>query len=232
MIRLQEIEIGYQNKLLQADITLELGALYALIGSNGSGKTTFLKSISGTIPLLSGTVYIGDDKLENLSLKQKALKLAFVETRFPEVNFMSGYEFVSLGRTPHTNAFGIIKNEDEKIIHKIFEFLEISFLKSKFTSQMSDGEKQMILIAKALVQETDVILLDEPMAFLDYANKRSIINKLIQISREMKKCIVFSSHDIELCLEFKTTILLVSKLTRQITLEKNINKESILAKSF
>lgn len=232
MIQLINIEIGYNKTLLSASFNLVQGKLYALIGRNGSGKTTFLRSLSGNTRLLHGNIRIGDSDIHQLSHLEKALKIAFVETRISEISFMSGYEFVALGRTPYTNAFGRLKKSDKEIIDTTFNFLDINHLKDKFTSQMSDGEKQLIHVAKALVQDTQIILMDEPLAFLDYSNKRILIEKIKKTCIEFNKCIIVSSHEIELCLEFETEFLIVSEKEKTIIHKQMSDKKTILNEAF
>ena len=208
---------------------LSKGKVYSLIGKNGSGKTTFLQSLAGNIPLLSGEIDIDGRNIKNLSLKEKSVRIAFIETRFPQINFMSAFEFVSLGRFPYTGALGRLNTQDSEKIEQSFSMLKIEKLKNKFISEISDGEKQLLQVAKAIVQETEIILLDEPMAFLDYSNKLILVEKLVEISLELNKCIVLSSHDIEICLENNLAFLVVSPQKKTIELTENSNKEIILS---
>jgi iron complex transport system ATP-binding protein len=142
---------------------------------------------------------------------------------------MSAFEFVSLGRFPYTGALGRLSTKDIEKVEQSFSLLKIEKLKNKFISEISDGEKQLLQVAKAIVQETDIILLDEPMAFLDYSNKRILVEKLVEISSELNKCIVLSSHDIEICLENNLPFLVVSPQNKTIELKENANKEMILS---
>jgi iron complex transport system ATP-binding protein len=229
LIKIKNSIFGYTSPLLEANLTLEKGNVYALVGKNGSGKTTFLQSLAGNIPLLSGEIEIDEKNLKDLSLKEKSLRIAFIETRFPQINFMSAFEFVSLGRFPYTGVLGRLNARDIEKIEQSFSMLKIEKLKNKFISEISDGEKQLLQIAKAIVQETDVILLDEPMAFLDYSNKRILVEKLVEISSRLNKCIVLSSHDIEICLENNLPFLVVSPHKKTIEPTENASKEMILS---
>ena len=229
MIEIINSSFGYCNPLLTANFTLERGKVYCLVGKNGSGKTTFLQTLAGNIRLLSGEILLNQKNIDELSLKEKSIIVAFIETRFPSINFMSAFEFVSLGRFPHTGSLGRMNKVDLEIIKQTFALLGIEKLLDKFTTEISDGEKQLLQVAKALVQETDVILLDEPMAFLDYSNKRILLEKLIQISSELNKCILLSSHDIEICLDYKLSFLVASDQKKMIELSLNPNKEWVLS---
>ena len=229
MIEIKNSTVGYSSPLLEANVTLSNGKVYALVGKNGSGKTTFLQSLAGNIPLLSGEIAIEGKNIKGLSLKEKSVRIAFIETRFPQINFMSAFEFVSLGRFPYTGALGRLNTNDIEKIEQSFDLLKIERLKNKFISEISDGEKQLLQVAKAIVQETDIVLLDEPMAFLDYSNKRILIEKLVEISSRLNKCIVLSSHDIEICLDNKLPFLMVSPHKKTIELVENASKEMILS---
>jgi iron complex transport system ATP-binding protein len=228
LIEIKNSTFGYSFPILEANLTLKKGNVYALVGKNGSGKTTFLQSLAGNIPLLSGEIEIEGKNLKVLSLKEKSVRIAFIETRFPQINFMTAFEFVSLGRFPHTGALGRLNSNDTEKIEQSFTLLQIEKLKNKFISEISDGEKQLLQVAKAIVQETDVILLDEPMAFLDYSNKRILVEKLVQISSELNKCVLLSSHDIEICLDYKLPFLVVSIQKKQIDLLQSATKEILI----
>jgi iron complex transport system ATP-binding protein len=229
LIEIKNSIVGYSSPLLEANVTLSNGKVYALVGKNGSGKTTFLQSLAGNIPLLSGEIAIEGKNIKGLSLKEKSVRIAFIETRFPQINFMSAFEFVSLGRFPYTGALGRLNTNDIEKIEQSFDLLKIERLKNKFISEISDGEKQLLQVAKAIVQETDIVLLDEPMAFLDYSNKRILVEKLVEISSRLNKCIVLSSHDIEICLDNKLPFLMVSPHKKTIDLIENASKEMILS---
>lgn len=228
MIEIKNSVFGYTSPLLEANLILEKGNVYALVGKNGSGKTTFLQSLAGNIPLLSGEIQIEGKKLQDLSLKEKSVRIAFIETRFPQINFMSAFEFVSLGRFPYIGALGRLNTHDIEKIEHSFSLLKIEKLKNKFISEISDGEKQLLQVAKAIVQETNIIVLDEPMAFLDYSNKRILIEKLVEIGSELNKCIVLSSHDIEICLESKLPFLVVSHRKKEVKFLNSANKEKLI----
>jgi len=229
LIEIKNSIVGYSSPLLEANVTLSNGKVYALVGKNGSGKTTFLQSLAGNIPLLSGEIAIEGKNIKGLSLKEKSVRIAFIETRFPQINFMTAFEFISLGRFPYTGALGRLNTNDIEKIEQSFDLLKIERLKNKFISEISDGEKQLLQVAKAIVQETDIVLLDEPMAFLDYSNKRILVEKLVEISLELNKCIVLSSHDIEICLDNKLPFLMVSPHKKTIELIENASKEMILS---
>jgi iron complex transport system ATP-binding protein len=232
LISLNSIDVGYKTPLLSVNLSLELGNLYALVGKNGSGKTTLLQSIIGAIPTIHGEIILDEKSIHAMTNVERAKKIAFVETKFMGISYLTGFEYVAIGRTPYTNALGRLSEIDKIQIAKSLEILNISYLSDKFTTQMSDGERQLLQIARALAQETPYILMDEPTAFLDYSNKRNLIEKLQEIAQVQQKCILLSCHDIEICLENKLPFLIVSEKDKRIELRANASKEDILNLAF
>lgn len=208
MIVFNSLKIGYNQPLAHVAIQqLNAGQIYALIGSNGSGKSTFLKTICGQQRPFSGTVFIdGKDTME-LSRSELAKLVAFVPSRFPEAEFIRVVDFISLGRTPYLNSIGNLSATDKESVDQTIRQLNIGHLADKFISQLSDGERQLCSVARALAQQTPIILLDEPTGYLDYRNKRRLLELLSLISTEMNRLILFSSHDIETLVQFGIQLL-------------------------
>ena len=210
-MKIEKLQIGYVKTLLEVPlIELELGKVYALVGANGRGKTTLLQTLIGTQPALSGKVEIDGENLTKLSANQKSKTLGFVRSRFDGVSYMRAQEFVALGRLPFTNALGRLSKKDVSIVKESIKTMELEHLSEKFTTELSDGERQMLAIAKVLAQGTPYIFLDEPTAFLDYSNKKRVLQLLVKIAQEQNKCILFSSHDLEMTFEYADEILYVS----------------------
>jgi iron complex transport system ATP-binding protein len=208
VIAFKQLEIGYHQPLAQVTIEmLEKGKVYALIGSNGSGKSTFLKTLCGQIKPFSGNIVIDNQFIASLSKEQLSKKIAFVPSRFPEIEFTTVKDFVLLGRTPYLNNRGIVTKQDLEYVDGILTRLNIQHLATKYTNELSDGERQMCAVARALAQQTPIILLDEPSSFLDYKNKRRLIELLLQIAKEMNLLILFSSHDVETIVQFDIQLL-------------------------
>ena len=217
MLQINSVEIGHTKALLHIPpLQLEQGKLYGLIGRNGIGKSTFLQTLVGLIPLVSGEILVQGNSLETLRKKELAKKVAFVGTAFPVMDNLSVYEYLMLGRIPYTNVFGTTNIEDAKIVRSVIDLLQISYLEEKFTRQLSDGEKQLIAIAQALVQQTGIILLDEPTAFLDYENKWKILKILKDCTIKNQLCTVFSSHDLDITLEVADYLLMINPQTKEI----------------
>lgn len=234
MIQFNNVHIGYTAILLTIDqLKLNAGEIYVLIGANGAGKTTLLNSIIAKNKSISGQLIIDDKDAKNITSRDLAKKIAFVESRFDGVEFLSVRDYISLGRTPYTNAFGRLAPEDNIIIDKALHTMNLIDFANRFTSELSDGERQMASIARALVQEPPIILLDEPTAFLDYGNRKKLIQILKQIALLQNKCILFSSHDIDLCLEEELQILLIDQQEKKVDLcSKDLEKKEILKKGF
>lgn len=225
MITLDHIAVGYHQVLLRTElIHLKAGTVYALVGRNGIGKSTLLQSITGTLPLLEGTVSLMKNALNALSRLELVKRVAVVESRFEGLEYLKVKDYIALGRTPHTDAFGHLTPQDWEVINQTASAIGILSLMEKFTDQISDGERQLCAVARAFVQETPIILLDEPTAFLDYVNRQKLLNVLISLARDQQKCMLLSTHDLELCLKAELPLLLASsgklRLKEQFSLEE------------
>jgi len=233
MIRTQELHIGYKSPLLEVD-DLELSAgVYILIGKNGSGKSTFLKTISGALKPVSGCVTLENREIHTLPIHELPRKVAFVQTQFPVVDFLRVSEYLALGRSPHTTFFGKLTKTDKSRIEEAIETLDIGSLRDRFTNELSDGERQMVAIARTFAQGTPVIALDEPTAFLDYQNKNRILKQLIALGKSHDKCIILSSHDIELSVNSGADFLVVDAKDKKLRyFQQGVSKEELIAVGF
>lgn len=212
MIELKNIEIGHKSTLFRIEnIELDKGKMYVLIGANGAGKTTFLQSMIGLLKTIKGEILIDNHQVQLLNRIDRAKKIAFVNSKFEGIEFLRVKEYIALGRSPYTNALGRLSKEDLKIVEETISLIGIDHLANLFTTELSDGERQLAAIARAITQETDLIILDEPTAFLDYANRQKVMRWMKDIATRLNKCIIVSSHDLELCLESNVDLLVVSK---------------------
>ncbi|MBN8692209.1 MAG: ABC transporter ATP-binding protein [Bacteroidetes bacterium] len=200
MLELKDIHIGYADKVVQAGITLSIdaGQFIALAGNNGCGKSTLLKTICGVIPLLKGTLLIDGKNAAELTAAQLASQVAVVLTDKISGFNLTAFDVVASGRIPYLNSFGILTEEDKSIVQSSMNSIGIFELCERSYDELSDGQKQKVLIAKALAQQTSVILMDEPTAFLDYKSRLALFALLKQLSKEQGKTIVISSHDIDI----------------------------------
>jgi iron complex transport system ATP-binding protein len=232
VIKIKNLRIGFKNELLETgEIFLQRGKLYALIGANGKGKTTFLKTVNGAIPPISGELEIDEISHTRLSREQFARKIAFVSSKFEGVDHLRVFEYVSLGRTPFLGLFGRLTAKDREIVHSAIEQLGISKFSDRITSELSDGERQMASIARAIAQDCPIILLDEPTAFLDYLNKQKIIEILAEIASAQSKCILFSTHDLDLIYRMEIPQLMIDSDNRMSLLTESIQPD-VLIKRF
>lgn len=211
----ENVSFGYLSR--KGNITLienfsgyfEQGEFIIIIGKNGTGKSTFLKSLVKLLPLIKGKINLNERILENYSLSEYAKLISFVSTSIPRTVRMTVFELVSLGRLPYTNWLGSMNKEDYK---KVIEAIEATNLKehlNKQISTVSDGERQRAMIARTLAQDTPIIMLDEPTAFLDLPNKYELAGLLSKLTT-MGKTIIMSTHDIEIALRFPDKLLIIN----------------------
>lgn len=230
MIKLKNLHIGYNSDLLSInDMTLERGKVYILLGKNGSGKSTFLKTLSAQIPARSGYCLIDETAISDISVKELPKMISFVSSRLEDTDFMTAFDYICLGRSPYTNGFGSLHALDLVKINEAISLLNINHLSDRFINQLSDGERQLVAIAKSIAQETDILLLDEPTAFLDYTNKMMIIDRLMEIAKELNKCVILSSHDLDLSIGTNCPFLIVNKHSVTIDLlDVSTTKEKLI----
>lgn len=217
MLVIKNLHIGYKELLFEIEaLNLKSGQLVSIIGRNGTGKTTLLNTILGISKPLSGTVAIDDKNVQNLKRKEKVSLFSHVSSKFDGVEYLSVYELIAMGRAPYTNMLNQLRDVDREIIDNVITKLSLSDLKDYSTSQISDGERQISVIGKAMAQETQIIVLDEPTAFLDYTNRRKVIKLLKEVAREQDKLILITTHNLDLCIEFSDLILAVNPLEKSI----------------
>lgn len=214
-IKIQNAKVGYiikneENTLLSnVNLTAEKGESIALIGINGSGKSTLLRSIAGVHKLISGNVFIDEKSVENYSNFELAKKLAIVSSEIINTRFLKVIDLVSLGRFPHQSFSKKQSNKDIEIVNKSLKITGALQLSNKYINEISDGERQKVMIARALAQDTDIILLDEPTAFLDIENKYVVYNILSETAKKQNKTIVFSTHDLNIALKHADKVWLI-----------------------
>lgn len=212
MIRLDNIRLGYQQRTLVEGATgvIRSGELTALVGRNGSGKSTLLRTIASLQSIVEGNIYIGDKHIASLSPIDMARSLAFVTTEKVRISNLRCRDVVALGRAPYTNWIGRLQEQDEQIVLHALESVGMLDYADKTMDRMSDGECQRIMIARALAQATPIILLDEPTAFLDMPNRYELCSLLRKLAHEEQKCILFSTHELDIALELCDSVALIS----------------------
>ena len=207
--------IGYRNGKQVVTVVdainaeLRVGEVVALIGMNGAGKSTLLRTLSAYQPPLCGNVQFEAGEITTLSSRELAHCVSVVLTENNFADLMVD-ELVSLGRTPYTGFLGRLKSADKAIVSKALERMGVSHLARRRVSELSDGERQKCLIAKAIAQETPLMLLDEPTAFLDFRSKVQLFRMLRTLAVTEDKAIVISTHDVEMALRFADKLWLIS----------------------
>lgn len=212
-ITLSHLSVGYKvGHAVVSDInlTLQSGKLASLIGANGVGKSTLLKTLTGFLPKLEGSLLLDGKDISEFSQRALARQISIVLTQKPEVQNLTVEEIVGLGRSPYTGFFGKLHANDQQIVDESITAVGIEKLKNRMIQTLSDGERQKVMIAKALAQQTPVIFLDEPTAFLDFSSKVETFQLLQRMAHEMGKLILLSSHDLELAVRFSDTLLQVN----------------------
>ena len=216
VLETQSITIGYTNKkettpvASNIAIALKKGKLTSLIGANGIGKSTLLKTITGIQKPLQGSVVLNDKEIGSYSPLALAQELSWVLTEKLPPSNLTVYELVALGRQPYTNWIGTLSPEDTSQIEKALALTQITHLSQKKHYEISDGQLQKVLIARALAQDTPLIILDEPTTHLDILHKVSVLKLLKKLTHEMGKCILFSTHDIDLAIQLSDEIILMT----------------------
>ena len=204
VLHTENLGIGYKGKPLLPDINVSLseGDIVALAGPNGAGKTTLFKTLCGSLKPIAGRITIFGKDLNQYSATERASLFSLVLTEKPDDLFLKVYDIVAAGRYPQLGLMARLSESDESIIEESLQTVGIKHLIDRNFISLSDGEKQKVMIAKAIVQDTPLIFMDEPAAFLDYPSKIELINLMVKLSREHKKTILFSSHDLDLLLRY------------------------------
>lgn len=211
-IILNKLSIGYDKKIVANDLSLNIanGELTCLIGPNGAGKSTLLRTLSGFQAKLSGSIQIMGKEIETLDNKTLSRMVSVVLTEKPDAQNLTVRQLVALGRAPYTGFWGRCNAADMTIVDEALAMVGISALSHRMTGTLSDGERQKAMIAKALAQQSPIIFLDEPTAFLDYPSKVETLLLLQRICRETGKTVFLSTHDVELALQIADCIWLMN----------------------
>lgn len=212
VIKTAHLNVGYSNKTVISDIDLNAlkGEVVCLLGPNGAGKSTILKTLSGLLAPLSGTAELDGEGINGIDKKSLSRRLSLVLTDGSVPAMTTVFDLVSMGRAPYTNFMGQLSDNDRRIIDAALAETGISGLRDRYVSELSDGEKQKAMIARAIVQEPRVIILDEPTGHLDIGYKVEVIRLLQKLSAEKQMTCILSLHDIDLALKGCKTIMLVN----------------------
>lgn len=214
---LENLHIGYVQKKTAIGVcgpinhSFYKGQINTVIGLNGSGKTTLIKTLGGVLPTLGGDIYIDNKNLKAIKKEAISKAVSLVLTSPLASENMSVYDLVSMGRYPYINWLGKINNENHLAISKAIEFVGMEASTHKKVYELSDGQKQKAMVAKALAQDTPYIILDEPTSHLDLHHKAQLLKLLQRMSKVAHKTIIFSTHDIEMALSYSDAILVLAK---------------------
>lgn len=211
MILLKNFSIGYGSRMLldKVDTSFGKGRLTALIGRNGTGKSTLLRAIAGLNRHYSGEVLLKGKSISGMSAQEMAKTLAFVTTERTRIPNLRCEDVVAIGRAPYTNWIGRMQSIDRKIVMDAISSVGMESYALRTMDTMSDGECQRIMIARALAQDTPVILLDEPTSFLDMPNRYELVALLQSLAHNQGKCVLFSTHELDVALQMCDSIALV-----------------------
>ena len=203
--------VGYNGKPLIHDISFAViqGEILTLIGPNGAGKSTILKSISRQLKLLSGKVILASEELNLMSYRALSKKMSLMLTERVSPELMEAYDVIATGRYPYTGRFGILSKYDEEKIEEAMELVQVTELSTRYFSSLSDGQKQRVLLARAICQEPEIMVLDEPTSFLDVKYKLELLGILRKMAKEQQVAIVLSLHEIDLAEKVSDRILCV-----------------------
>ena len=211
ILETRNLAIGYDNQLFSnINFKINRGEVVGIIGKNGIGKSTLLRTLMRIIPAKDGEILIDEKNINSLDTNQLAQKIAVVLTEKIPIAQFSVYEILALGRFPHSNWLFQLNENDHKIIENVIETTKLETILHQKANQLSDGMLQKVMIARALVQDTPIIILDEPTTFLDLENTFQIFELLKKIAQEQQKTIIFSTHQLEIALQICNQIIAIS----------------------
>jgi iron complex transport system ATP-binding protein len=209
--QMKDLSVGYNGNSLIHDINIGInkGEIVTLIGPNGSGKSTILKSITRQLKVVGGNVLFDDTSLLKLPYKELASKMAVVLTDRIKTELMTCHDIVATGRYPYTGRLGILTQEDERLVEEAMQAVHAQELGNRDFNAISDGQKQRVLLARAICQDPDVIVLDEPTSFLDVKYKLELLSILERMARQKKITVIMSLHEIDLAQKISDKIICV-----------------------
>ena len=233
---LQDLTIGYTSKGNEKVVakglnaTLNAGELTCLLGRNGIGKSTLLRTLAAFQPPLRGSILLATSPLTALTDKELSRTIGLVLTERPDVQNMTVRFLVGMGRSPYTGFWGTLSATDEAIVDEAIRMVGIESLENRQVQTLSDGERQKVMIAKALAQQTPIIYLDEPTAFLDFPSKVEMMQLLRRLARDGQKTIFLSTHDVELSLQLADRIWLMEPDMLHVGIPHELADSGVLSK--
>lgn len=198
LVKADDLKVGYGKKVVAQGIHFSLheGEIMVLIGPNGSGKSTLLKTVSGFLPALGGQLMLNGGRAEQMNRLERAKYLSVVTTHRPDVEWMKVWDVAASGRYPYTGRMGILSDEDIRIVENALDRLQAYDLRGRYFSQLSDGQKQRVMLAKSIAQRPKVLILDEPTSFLDLRYQLEFIEIASELAREDGIALMMSLHEL------------------------------------
>lgn len=208
----RQMSVGYQGEPLIRDIeiALEKGEILTLIGPNGAGKSTILKSIAGQLKLLGGAAYLDKEEIAGMSGSQLSQKMAVVFTEKLKTELMTCEDVVATGRYPYTGHFGILSESDYDVVNEAMELVHVTEIKDKDFTKISDGQRQRVMLARAICQEPQIIIMDEPTSYLDVKYKLEFLSVLQNLRSKKGLTVIMSLHELELAKKVSDRILCIN----------------------
>ncbi|MCG4581259.1 ABC transporter ATP-binding protein, partial [Clostridium cochlearium] len=209
----KDLSVGYENKIIVDNVNIKLikGETLCLLGPNGAGKTTILRTISKLLDPIKGMVYIEGQNIKDISNKEISKKMSVVLTNKFNGGLMTVFNVVAMGRYPYTGFFGYLGKNDIEKIYEALKIVNAEDIKEAYFDELSDGQKQKVLVARALVQEPEVIVLDEPTTHLDIKHRLELIEILRKLTKEKGITVILSLHEIDMALKSCDKVILVNK---------------------
>lgn len=200
MIRTSDLAVGYDKSILIPEISfqVEQGEILVLIGPNGAGKSTILKTLAGQLKKISGTIFLEENDMNAMREKEIAGKMSLLLTKHPKGEMMTVQDVVETGRYPYTGKLGILDETDQKVVEEALALVELSEIKDCFFNNISDGQRQRVMFARAICQEPDVLVLDEPTSYLDMRYKLEFLSILKKLAKEKNIAVIMSLHELDL----------------------------------
>ena len=210
--QVEKMSVGYHKQPLieEIEIGLEKGEILTLISPNGAGKSTILKSIAGQLALISGTVYLAEKSMAGMSGTERSQNMAVVLTEKLRTELMSCEDVVATGRYPYTGRFGLLSDTDRQVVKEAMELVQVTGIKDQDFTRISDGQRQRVMLARAICQEPQILILDEPTSYLDIKYKLEFLSILQEMRQKKKLTVIMSLHELELAARVSDKILCIN----------------------